>query len=64
MNKSIKGFFLVLMLIGTTVWGVLAVYYGDSRTGSAQACVATAFGLFGFAVLMGGYGFVGAFNGF
>lgn len=41
------------MLIGTTVWGVLAVYYGDSRTGLAQAYVATAFGLFGFAVLMG-----------
>ncbi|MEE7625125.1 DUF4105 domain-containing protein [Methylobacter sp. Wu8] len=53
MNKRIKGFFLASMLIGTTVWGVLAVYYGDSRTGLAQTCVAAAFGLFGFAVLTG-----------
>ncbi|MCK9397594.1 MAG: hypothetical protein M0Q44_18645 [Methylobacter sp.] len=37
MNKLIKGLFLTSMLIGTTVWGALAVYYGDSRTGLAQA---------------------------
>jgi hypothetical protein len=53
MTKLLKGFFLSAMLIGTTVWGVLAVYYGDSRTGLAQVYVAAAFGLFGFAVLMG-----------
>ncbi|MDP1771049.1 MAG: DUF4105 domain-containing protein [Methylobacter sp.] len=53
MIKLLKGFFLSVMLIGTTVWGVLAVYYGDSQTGLAQVCVATVFGLFGFAVLMG-----------
>lgn len=53
MNKSIKGLFLVLMLIGTTVWGVLAVYYGDSQSGLVQVCLVTAFGLFGFAVLIG-----------
>jgi hypothetical protein len=52
MNKSIKRLFFVLMLTGTTGWGVLAVYYGDSRTGLVQVCVAAAFGLFGFAGLI------------
>ncbi len=49
----IEEFFLALMLIGTTAWGALAVYYGDSRSELVQVCVATAFGLFGFTVLMG-----------
>jgi hypothetical protein len=38
---------LGLALIGTALWGVLAVYFGDSHGAIVQTCVAVAFGLFG-----------------
>ena len=44
---------MALTLIGTTVWGMLAVYFGDSHSGVVQACVAAAFGLYGLATLIG-----------
>ncbi len=42
-----------LTLIGTTLWGVFAVYFGDSQSGIVQTCVAAVFGLFGLVTLIG-----------
>lgn len=53
MSKLIKTSLLVLVLTGTTIWVVLAVYFGDSHTGMVQICVAALFGLFGLATLVG-----------
>lgn len=44
---------LVLMLIATTVWAVLAIYLGDSHSSNVQTIVAVAFGLFGLITLLG-----------
>jgi hypothetical protein len=44
---------LILALIGTTVWVVLAVYFGDSCSSIVQTCVAALFGLFGLVTLAG-----------
>ncbi|MGZ8191724.1 MAG: Lnb N-terminal periplasmic domain-containing protein [Methylococcaceae bacterium] len=52
MRTFIKSFLMVLTLIGTTVWGVFAVYFGDSHSGVVQTCVALAFGLFGLLTLV------------
>ena len=53
MLKFIKVILLVLMLIGTTVWAVLAVYFGDSHSSIVQTGVAAVFGLFGLVTLAG-----------
>jgi hypothetical protein len=52
MLKYIKVSLLVLALIGTTAWAVLAVYFGDSHSSIVQTSVATAFGLFGLVTLV------------
>lgn len=52
MGKFIKSSLVVLMLIGATVWGVLAVYFGDSYRGTIQAWGAVVFGLFGLATMV------------
>jgi len=51
MLKFIKVLLLILTLIGTTAWAVLAVYLGNSHISSVQTCVASLFGLFGLATL-------------
>ena len=53
MLKFIKLSLLVLMLIGTTVWAVLAVYFGNSHVSSVQTSVASVFGMFGLVTLIG-----------
>ena len=51
MLKFIKLFLIALTIIGTTVWAVLAVYFGDSQINPVQTSVASLFGLFGLATL-------------
>ena len=51
MLKFIKVLLLILTIIGTTAWAVLAVYFGDSHTSPVQTSVASLFGLFGLATL-------------
>ena len=53
MLKFIKVSLLVLTLIGTTVWAVLAIYFGDSHSSIVQTCIAAVFGLFGLVTLVG-----------
>ena len=53
MLKFIKTSLLVLMLIGTCAWGVLAVYFGDSHNSIIQAGIASVFGLLGLVTLVG-----------
>jgi hypothetical protein len=53
MLKFLKVLLLVLMLIGTSVWAVLAVYFGDSHSSIVQTRVAAVFGLFGLVTLAG-----------
>jgi hypothetical protein len=43
--KFLKGFLTVLMLIALTIWGVLAVYFGDSQTSIVQTFIAVIYGL-------------------
>jgi hypothetical protein len=52
MGKFINTSLVVLTLIGATVWGVLAVYFGDSQRGAIQTWVAVVFGLFGLATMV------------
>ena len=52
MLKFIKVSLLVLTLTGTTIWAVLAVYFGDSHSSIVQTSVASAFGLFGLVTLV------------
>lgn len=52
MTKVIKLILLVLVLIGSTAWAVLAIYYGDSQTGFVQVCSAVIFGLVGLLTLL------------
>ncbi len=52
MLKFIKASLLVLALTGTTVWAVLAVYFGDSHNSMVQASVAAVIGLFGLVTLV------------
>ncbi len=49
--KFIKVSLLILTLTGTTVWAVLAVYFGDSHSSIIQTCVAVAFGFFSLVTL-------------
>jgi hypothetical protein len=53
MRKFIKAILMGLALIGTTVWGVLAVYFGDSHSDIIQTCTAIVFGLCGLATVIG-----------
>jgi hypothetical protein len=53
MLKFIKLSLLVLTLIGTTVWAVLAIYFGDSHSSKVQTCIAAVFGLLGLVTLVG-----------
>ncbi|WP_066981862.1 Lnb N-terminal periplasmic domain-containing protein [Methylomonas lenta] len=53
MKKLLISIPLALLLITTSVWGTLALYFGDSETGLLQICLASAFGLFSFVALIG-----------
>jgi hypothetical protein len=53
MLKFIKVSLLVLTLIGTTIWAVLAVYFGDSHGSTVQTGIAAVFGSFGLVTLAG-----------
>ena len=44
---------LALTIIATTIWTMLAVYFGDSHGSMAQTSIATAVGLFGLMTLAG-----------
>ena len=48
----IKVILMGLLLIGATVWGVLAVYFGDSHTSIVQTGVSVIFGFCGLASLI------------
>ncbi|NOT12550.1 MAG: DUF4105 domain-containing protein [Methylococcaceae bacterium] len=52
MGKLIKAILMGLFLIGTTLWGALAVYFGNSHSGTIQMTVAAGFGFFGLATLI------------
>ena len=52
MLEFIKRSLLVLTLIGTTIWAVFAVYFGDSHSSIVQTSVAAVFGLFGLMTLV------------
>ncbi len=52
MLKFIRISLLVLTLIGTTIWAVLAVYFGDSHNSIVQTSGAAVFGLFGLVTLV------------
>jgi len=52
MGKWIKTILMGLTLLGTTLWGVFAVYFGDSGNGIAQTAVALVFLLCGLATLI------------
>jgi hypothetical protein len=53
MLKLIKWSLLVLTLMVSTVWMVLAVYFGDSQSTMFQNCMATVAGLSGLITLIG-----------
>ena len=53
MLKFIKWSLLVLAITTTTIWAVLAVYFGDSDGSNVQTAIAAAFGLFGLVTLVG-----------
>ncbi len=44
---------MAIIIILTCVWGVLAVYFGDSSTSMVQTVIASIFGLSGLAALIG-----------
>ncbi|WP_340123795.1 DUF4105 domain-containing protein [Methylobacter svalbardensis] len=50
--KFIKAALTILTLILTTLWGVCAVYFGDSFTGITQVSMSILFGLLGLATLI------------
>jgi hypothetical protein len=50
--KFIKVLLLVLTFTGTTIWAVLAIYFGDSHGSIVQTGVAAVFGLFGLVTLV------------
>ncbi|MCX7098647.1 MAG: DUF4105 domain-containing protein [Methylococcales bacterium] len=43
---------LAFLLVGTTTWSVLAIYFGDSHGSLLQTCGATLFGIFGLMTLV------------
>jgi len=52
MLRFLKILLLVLTLIGTTAWAVLAIYFGDSQSSTLQTGVAATVGLFGLVTLV------------
>jgi Domain of unknown function (DUF4105) len=52
MQKFIKVILLVLVLIGTTAWAMLAIYFGDSHSSTVQTSASAVFGLFGLVTLV------------
>ncbi|MGR8941120.1 MAG: Lnb N-terminal periplasmic domain-containing protein [Gammaproteobacteria bacterium] len=44
---------MAVILIGSTLWGMCAVYFGDSHNGIVQTVVAVIFGVCGLAALIG-----------
>jgi len=52
MLKFLKILLLVLTLIGTAAWAVLAIYFGDSQSSTLQTGVAATVGLFGLVTLV------------
>jgi hypothetical protein len=44
--------FMAMILIGTTLWGAFAVYFGDSRSDLFQTAIAVVFGLCGLLTLV------------
>jgi Domain of unknown function (DUF4105) len=52
MLKFIKVSLIVLLLTGTTVWAVLAIYFGDSHSTIVQICLAVIFALIGLMTLV------------
>ncbi|QPK63571.1 DUF4105 domain-containing protein [Methylomonas sp. LL1] len=50
--KLIKVGFTIVILVLTTLWGVGAVYFGDSDTGVVQLWISAMFGLLGLAALI------------
>ena len=58
MLNFIKVSLLALTVIATTIWAVLAIYFGDSHSGMVQTCIATVVGLLGL-VTLAGLGFAG-----
>jgi hypothetical protein len=53
MGQFINMLLMAFIVIGATLWGALAVYFGDSDTGSVQACVAVVFSLYGLLTVTG-----------
>lgn len=53
MLNFIKVLLLVLAIISTAIWAVLAVYFGDSHSGMVQTGIATVVGLLGLVTLVG-----------
>jgi Domain of unknown function (DUF4105) len=52
MQKFIKVTLLALVLIGTTAWAGLAIYFGDSSSSIVQTSASVVFGLFGLMTLV------------
>ncbi len=52
MLKLIKSLSLILTIIGSSFWAVLAIYFGDSNSNTTQLFIATAFGIFGLVTLI------------
>jgi hypothetical protein len=52
MLKFIKYLLLAVLLIATTMWAVLAIYFGDSHTNVIQIVIAAIVGLCGLATLI------------
>ncbi len=52
MLKFIKCLLLGLLLITTTLWAVLAIYFGDSQNSGIQTAIAVTFGLFGLTTIV------------
>lgn len=53
MKKLVIDISLLLLLIATSTWGVLALYFADSETGWLQIGLASAFGVFSVVALIG-----------
>ncbi|MGY6276659.1 lipoprotein N-acyltransferase Lnb domain-containing protein [Methylomonas sp. MgM2] len=53
MKKIIKQIVWLPILIGITLWGMLAIYYGDSETNLLQTLIAAVFGFSGLLAMIG-----------
>ncbi|MGR8979476.1 MAG: Lnb N-terminal periplasmic domain-containing protein [Gammaproteobacteria bacterium] len=52
MGKIIKTILMGSTVMGSTLWGLCAVYFGDSHSGIVQTCASVLFGLCGLAALI------------